>query len=73
MKAYLYWYKSDDYAPTEYIYIIAKSIRQANYIFYSKGYKNMADYSNMPIDVIDACYFRATHHIGDILGQYAVL
>ena len=73
MKAYLYWYKSDEYAPTEYIYIIALSLKQANYIFYSKGYKNMADYSNGPIDIIDACYFRARHEVGDILGQNAII
>ena len=73
MKAYLYWYKCDEYAKTEYIYIIAVSVKQANYIFYSQGYKNMTDYSNGPIDIISAYYFRNHHKVGDILGQNAIL
>ena len=73
MKAFLFWYKSDEYAKTEYIYIIAVSEKQANFIFYKNGYKNMYDYSNGPIDIIDAYYFRARHNVGDILGQDAII
>ena len=73
MKAFLFWYKSDEYAKTEYIYIIAVSEKQANFIFYKNGYKNMYDYSNGPIDIIDAYYFRARHNVGDILGKDAII
>ena len=73
MKAYLFWYKSDEYAKTEYIYIIAVSEKQANFLFYKNGYKNMYDYSNGPIDIIGSCYFRARHNVGDILGQNAII
>lgn len=73
MKAYVYWYKSEEMAKTEYIYIIAVSLKQAEYIFYSKGYKKMFDYSNGPIDIIEACYFSKRHQVGDILGQNAIL
>ena len=73
MKAFLFWYKSDEYAKTEYVYIIAVSEKQANYLFYVNGYKNMYDYSNGPIDIIDAYHFRARHNVGDILGQNAII
>ena len=73
MKAFLFWYKSDEYAKTEYIYIIAVSEKQANFLFYKNGYKNMYDYSNGPVDIIDALYFRARHNVGDILGQNAII
>ena len=73
MKAFLFWYKSDEYAKTEYIYIIAVSEKQANFIFYKNGYKNMYDYSNGPIDIIASYYFRARHNVGDILGQNAII
>ena len=73
MKAYLYWYKFSEYDRTEYLYIIAVSKKQANYLFYANGYKNMYDYSNGPIDIIDACHFRARHNVGDILGQNAII
>ena len=33
----------------------------------------MADYSNGPIDIISAYYFRNHHKVGDILGQNAIL
>ena len=73
MKAYLYWYKFSEYDRTEYLYIIAVSEKQANYLFYANGYKNMYDYSKGPIDIIDACHFRARHNVGDILGQNAII
>lgn len=73
MKAYLFWYKSDEYAPIEYIYIIAVSVKQARYFFIKNGYMNMYDASLKPVDYIDKLDFLKPHKIGDILGQYAVI
>lgn len=71
MKAYLFWYKSDERAPTEYIYIIAYTMKQARYFYIRQGYTRMYDYSFTPVDEISADNWTARHEIGDILGQYA--
>lgn len=42
--AYLFFYKSEWTAPTEYIYIVAYSLKQAYFMFTKRGYKRMADY-----------------------------
>lgn len=73
MKAYLFWYKSDEYAPTEYVYIIAVSVKQAIYYWLHKGYARMYDYCYNPIDAIEEKDFLKPHKIGDILGQYAII
>ena len=73
MKAYLFWYKSDEYAPTEYIYIIAYTLKQARYYYIKLGYTRMFDYSLDPVKEIEQKRFNAKHEIGDILGQYAVI
>lgn len=73
MKAYLFWYKSSDNAPTEYIYIIALSYKQAQFYYDKKGYTRMYDYDVMPIDELEEKDFMQKHNIGDVLGQYAVL
>ena len=67
MKAYLFWYKSDEYAPTEYVYVIAYSAKQARFFFYREGYTRMWDYSNWPIDEIEKYNFTREHTIGQIL------
>lgn len=72
-KAYLFWYKCDEYATTEYIYIIAFSVKQARLFYIKHGYTHMYDYSLMPVDEIDATSWLARHEIGDILGQYAII
>lgn len=69
--AYLFWYKSDEYATTEYIYIIAFSVKQARLFYIKSGYTRMYDYSCTPVDAISADNWTARHEIGDILGQYA--
>lgn len=71
--AYQFWYKSSADAPTEYIYIIAFSYKQARAIFYHAGYHKMYDFSYYCSDTIPACYWLAKHEIGDILGQNAVI
>ena len=73
MKAYLFWYKSDEYAPTEYIYIIAVSAKQAQWYWVHHGYTRMYDYCFNPIDEIDAKDFVKQHKVGDMLGQYATI
>lgn len=73
MNAFQFWYKSDIYAPTEYIYIIAVSLKQARYFYTSKGFTRMYDYSINPVNIIQACLFKKRHEVGDILGQYAVI
>lgn len=73
MKAYLFWYKSDEYAPTEYVYIIAVSVKQAQWFWVHNGYTHMYDYCFNPIDAIDAKDFIKRHEVGDILGQYATI
>lgn len=73
MKAYLFWYKSDERAPTEYIYIIAYTMKQARFFYIRQGYTRMYDYDAKPIDTIDEINFIKQHKVGDILGQYAVI
>ena len=73
MKAYLFWYKSDEYATTEYIYIIAYSYKQACFYFKKYGYTNMYDYDETPIDEVYEADFINKHQVGDTLGQYAII
>ena len=42
--AYLFFYKPDWYSRTEYIYIVAYSLKQAYFMFNKRGYRNNADY-----------------------------
>ena len=72
-KAYLLWYKVDANATTEYIYIIAFSVKQAILFFDKQGYSKMYDYDKNPIDCIPSNNWLAKHEIGDILGQYATI
>ena len=76
MKAYLFWYKSTENAPTEYVYIIAVSVKQAkyfwfNYMKYIVG--RVYDYDLEPCNEIDKSQFVRRHEVGDILGQKAVI
>lgn len=76
MKAFLFWYLSDQTAPTEYVYVIAVSYKQAkyfwvNYLKYTLGYAY--DYAIEPCDEIDKSQFIRRHEVGDILGQNAVI
>lgn len=76
MKAYLFWYLSDKMTSTEYVYVIAKSYKQAkyfwyNFVKYTLGY--VYDYDLEPCDEIDAKDFLKSHDIGDILGQNAII
>lgn len=73
MKAFLFWYKSSTYAPTEYIYIIAYTLRQAQYFYRKAGYTRMYDYDTLPVDCIQEYDFVEPHRVGDILGQYATI
>ena len=70
-KAYLFWYKSSEFARTEYIYIVAVSIKQARYFYIKNGYARMYDYSLNPLD--DLPVEPIDYEIGTILGQYAIL
>ena len=72
-QAYQFWYKSSQDAPTEYIYIIAFTYKQAVYLFHKAGYNRMYDYSNYCCDTIPCAYWLNKHDIGDILGQNAVV
>ena len=71
--AFLFWYKSSEYATTEYIYIIAFTHKQARYYYAKMGYNKMYDYSYEYCDAIPASRWLKSHEIGDILGQYAVI
>lgn len=73
MHAFLFWYKSSEDAPTEYIYVIAVTLKQAQYFYIRRGYTSMFDYSTTPVDDIDEEDFLKPHHVGDILGQYATI
>lgn len=73
MKAYLFWYKCDELAPTEYVYIIAKSVKQAQWFWVHNGYTHMYDYCFNPIDAIDEHNFVNHHQVGEMFGQYAVI
>ena len=73
MKAYLFWYKCGPNATTEYIYIIAYTLQQARYIYFTQGFTRMYDYDTSPVDVIPQKDFMREHKAGDILGQYAVI
>lgn len=73
MKAYMFWYICGPNATTEYIYIIAYSLKQARYIFFTNGYTHMYDYATSPVDVIDETDFVRKHKAGTILGQNAII
>lgn len=69
-QAYLFWYKSEDLAPTEYIYIVAVSEKQARYFYVKEGYTRMYDYEVQSVDVLP---LTKDYEVGTILGQYATL
>lgn len=69
-QAYLFWYKSDETAPTEYIYIVAVSEKQARLFYLKNGYTRMYDYEVRSVDVLP---LTKDYAIGTILGQYATL
>ena len=71
--AFLFWYKSSEYSPTEYIYIIAFTHKQACYFYDRAGYRRMYDYSHEYCDARPASEWNKPHEVGDILGQYAVI
>ena len=69
-QAYMFWYICNENGPTEYVYIIAFTEKQARYFFVKNGYTKMYDYSLFPVRV------RATsklHCLGEMLGQDAIL
>lgn len=79
MKAYLYSYKSD-YGRTQYNYVVAYTQKQAYYFFtlYLKGLFNKHDYYNLyisdcPLEIVQSCDFEVPHHLGEILGEYAII
>ena len=69
--AFVFWYKSSELAPTEYIYIIAFTEKQARFFYSNNGYTKMFDYSLNPVNVVKAERWTTSHEVGDILGQYA--
>ena len=71
--AFLFWYKSSEYAITEYIYIIAFTHKQACYFYDCAGYRRMYDYSYKCYEAIVASDWNKPHKIGDILGQHAII
>lgn len=72
--AYKFWYKSDILSPTEYVYVIAYSEKQAKHIFYSMGYKDMEDYADDPVMTRTlSTYGIANYVAGDIVGEWARL
>lgn len=76
MKAFLFWYKADELAPTEYMYVIAYTFKQAkyfwfNYLKHTLGYAY--DYDLNPVDIIDQKDFVKQHNVGDILGELAII
>lgn len=75
-KAYLFWYKQECESITEYVYVIATSLKQAKY-FWFNYLKNVIgyceDYDLRPVDLIYENQFMKQHQVGDILGQYAVI
>lgn len=76
MKAYCFWYISDQYATTEYVYVIAVTYKQAKYLWfnYLKNVIGWAyDYDLEPCGITDQKDFARRHDVGDILGQNAVL
>lgn len=73
LNAYQFWYKSEEDARTEYIYIIAESEKMAIGLFASYGYNKFYDYDITPIDVIEGQYFLYDHKAGDVLGQFALI
>lgn len=72
MKAFLFWYKSSENATTEYINIIAYTLKQAYFLFANNGYTNMYDYG-YACDYIEQAEFKKAHNIGEILGQNAII
>lgn len=71
--AFVFWYKSSELAPTEYIRIIAFSEKQARLFYVKNGFTRMYDYSLNAVNVITCEHWTTSHEVGDILGQYARL
>lgn len=74
MKAYLFWYIPSKYGTTEYVYVIAVSVKQAqyfwyNYVKYTLG--NVYDFDYYPCYEVEG--LTRHHEVGDILGQNAIL
>ena len=69
-QAYMFWYICNENGPTEYVYIIAFTEKQARYFFIKNGYSKMFDYSLNPVRVINP---KRRHELGDMLGQDAIV
>lgn len=71
--AFQFWYKSEEYSPTEYIWIIAASISEAQTVFTDHNYTSFYDYGLWPCDEIPQSEFEIPHNQGDILGGNALI
>ena len=65
--AYLFWYKTSQFNPTKYIYIVAVSEKQARFFYYKAGYTLMHEYECSSINFIPACDFTKRHAVGAIV------
>lgn len=75
-KAFLFWYKMDVEAITEYVYVIATSIKQAKYFWFKYLREDLGavyDYDAMPVDIINQKDFVKPHKVGEILGECAII
>lgn len=70
-KAFLFWYKTFNNSPTTYIWVIAKSAKQAVFFLRQNGFTNFADYSLQPCEVKTT--LRLKHRLGAILGDKAII
>lgn len=50
-RLYLFWYKANEYARTEYVYICATSSKEATRFFKREGLDNFYDYDEYPIEI----------------------
>ena len=71
--AYLFWYKSSETARTEYIYIVAWTVKQARFYFFDRGFNKYYDYASWPVDEIPQSEWEIDHKPGTVLGDNAII
>ena len=75
-KAYCFWYIFDAYSQTEYVYIIAVSLKQACYLwqkYLSNSLGRVYDHTKMPVNEIAEADFIKPHEVGEVLGGRAII
>lgn len=74
--AYLFWYCFDAYSKTEYVYVIAVSLKQAMFLWQRYLRENVGrvyDKAETPVNEIGEQDFIKRHEVGEVLGGRAII